>query len=213
MNTIRQFINQFKLQLRGKNHVVGWSMTPEEASLFFKDLGKTVVTFYGFSIKYHDGEGMLKIVREELLKYSPETTLVNMGATIGGLGAAYSLAKSMEFITTGIVSTEALDNVDDISESVDHVCFIKDKQWGGNMPSSNELSPTSKAMVACSDILIAIGGGKIVRDELLAGQEQGKPVQYFAAEMDHELAIHRAERMGLAPPQSFMGSAYDVFGK
>jgi hypothetical protein len=213
MSTLRQLIGRFKLQLRGKNHVVGWSMLPDQAVTFFKGLGKTVVTFYGFSVKYQDEANMLKIVREELSKYLPKTTLVNIGATMGGLGGAYPLAKSMGFITTGIVSTEALDYLDEISEAVDHICFIKDKQWGGNMPNSNELSPTSKAMVACSDTLIAIGGGKIVRDELLEGKEQGKPIQYFTAEMDHEYAINSAKRVGLPPPESFFGSAYDLFIK
>jgi len=213
MTTLRQLIGRFKLQWRGKNHIVGWSMKPNEAISFFKRQEKTVVTFFGYSINYKDEESMLKIVRDVLSQYSPETTLVNIGATMGGLGAAYPLAKSMGFITTGIVSTEALAYLDDISDSVDRVCFIQDKQWGGKLPDSNELSPTSKAMVACSDILIAIGGNDIARDELLEGKEQGKLIQYFPAEMNHEWAISRAERMGLPPPKSFLGSVHDVFGK
>lgn len=212
MSTFRQFVGRLRLQLWRKQHIVGWSMTPEEVIAFFQQQGKTIVTFYGYSVKYNDEEGMLKIVREVLSNYHPEKTLVNIGATMGGMGTAYPLIKSMGFTTTGIVSTEALDFPDSISTAVDHVCFIKDKQWGGNLPNSNELSPTSKAMVACSDILVAIGGNDVARDELLAGKAQGKPIQYFPAEMDHEAAIKRAKYLGVPLPESFMGSVHDVFG-
>jgi hypothetical protein len=213
MSALRQFLGRIRLQLRGKNHVVGWSMTPDEAISFFKGYGKTVLTFFGYSMKYEDEEMIFKIVRDMLSKHSSETTLVNYGATTGGLGAMYPLAKKMGFVTTGIVSTLALEYPDGISDAVDHVCFIADKQWGGNLPNSNELSPTSKAMVACSNILVAIGGNEISRDELLAGKESGKPIQYFPAEMDHAAAIQRAKRMGLPPPGSFWGSVHDVLGR
>ena len=156
---------------------------------------------------------MLKIVRDVLAHYSHEKTLVNIGATTGGMGEVYPLIKSLGFVTAGIVSTEALANPEYISDAVDHICFIKDKQWGGKLPNSEALSPTSKAMVACSDILVAIGGNDIARDELLEGKAQGKPIQYFPAEMDHEAAIRRAKYLGMPMPESFMGSVHDVFGK
>ena len=214
MSTLRQLIGYVKLQWRGKNHIVGWRMKPDEAVAFFKRQGKTVVTFFGYSINYHDEEGMFKIVRDALSQYSPETTLVNIGATMGGLGAVYPLAKSMGFMTTGIRSTKVLARLDNnISDAVEHICFIQDKQSGGKLSGSNELSPTSQAMVACSDILIAIGGNDIARDELLEGKKQGKPIQYFPAEMNHEWAISRAERLGLPVPRSFLGSVHEVFGK
>jgi hypothetical protein len=68
-------------------------------------------------------------------------------------------------------------------------------------------------MVDSSDILVAIGGNDIARDELLEGKVQGKPIQYFPAEMDHESAIRRAKYLGIPMPESFMGSVHDVFGK
>lgn len=213
MQTLRHFIGKLKLQLRGKNHVVGWNMTPEEAIAFFQRQGKTVLTFYGYSVDYSDKDEMLKTVRDVLSQYRPEKTLVNIGATKGGMGMAYPLIKSLGFVTAGIVSTEALAYPKGISDAVDHVCFIKDSQWGGKLPNSNELSPTSKAMVACSDILVAIGGNDIARDELLEGKSQGKPIQYFPAEMDHDAAIRRAKYLGEPMPESFMGSVHDVFGK
>ncbi len=213
MNVIQRWFGRFRLQRRGKNHVVGWNMTPQETVAFFKGLGKTVVTFYGYSVKYNDEAGMLKIVHDVLMQYSPAMELVNIGATTGGMGVAYPLIKSLGFVTAGIVSTEALLYPESISPAVDHVCFVADKQWGGKLPNSNELSPTSQAMVACSDVLIAIGGNDIARDELLAGKALGKPIQFFAADMDHEAALRRAKYLHLPPPTSFHGSVYEVFGR
>ena len=213
MNSLRQFIGRIRLQLRGKNQIVGWRMTPAEARAFFSVQRKTVLTLLGFSVKYESEDAMLQTVQEILLGYSPETTLVNIGATEGGIGAAYPLAKSLRFTTTGIVSTMALEEGAPISEAVDFICFIADDQWGGKLPGSNELSHTSKAMVACSDILIGIGGGEISRDELVAAQEKGKPVYFYPAEVNHAWAIERAEKMGLPNPDSFWGEAHEIFGK
>jgi hypothetical protein len=164
-------------------------------------------------VDYEHEEDMHRIVRNVLLQYSPEKTLINYGTTIGGLGAVYPIAKGFGFTTTGTVSALALDDPIYISDAVDHICFITDNQWGGKLPNSNELSPTSKAMVMCSNILVAIGGGAIARDELLAGQEQSKPIQYYPAEIKHEWLISRARNSGLPVPESFSGSVHDVFGK
>jgi len=212
MKRLRQFFGQIKLQLRGKNRVIGWKMTPDEAQSFFKRQGKTVLTLFGYSSGYEDEAAMLQIVKEILSKYSPETTIVNIGGTRSGIGVAYPLAKSLGFTTTGIVSSEAIDFPDEISEAVDYVCFVADKQWGGKLPDSDELSPTSEAMVACSDILIGIGGNDISRDEMLAGKEQGKPVYFYPAEVDYDWAIRRAEYLGLPRPDSFRGTAHETFG-
>jgi hypothetical protein len=213
MERFRQFTGRIKLQLRGKNHVIGWRMTPAEARAFFSARGKTVLTFLGFSFGYENEKAMLQTVRVILSGYSPATTLVNIGATEGGIGAAYPLAKSLGFTTTGIVSTKALEDAGQISEAVNSICFIRDEQWGGKLPNSAELSPTSKAMVACSDIMIGIGGGEISRDEMVAAKEQGKPVYFYPAEVNHASAIRRAEKMGLPSPESFWGEAHDVFGE
>jgi hypothetical protein len=214
MSNIRQLMGRFRLQLWGKNHFVGWSMKPEEAISFIKSLGKTLLTFYGYSgMGYENENEVLRIARNALSSYQPGNTLVIIGGTEVGVGAIYPLAKSMGFETAGILTTEALEYPDEISSSVDHVCFIRDSQYGGKLPNSNELCPTSKAMVACSDILIAIGGNNISRDELLEGKRQGKPVHYFPAEMNHARAIRRAKYLKLSPPESFLGSVHEVFGK
>jgi hypothetical protein len=214
MSTLRQLIRRFKLQLRGKNHVVGWNMTPEAVIAFFLSQRKTVLTFFGYSgMGYEDENAMLGTARKVLSKYFPETTLVNIGVTGVGIGAIYPLAKSMGFGTTGIVTSLALDYPEGISDAVDHICFVADKQWGGNLPDSDQLSPTSRAIVECSDILVGIGGGGISVAEMLAGKAQGKPVYFYPADMNHARAISHAKRMGLPPPESFRGSNPDVFDR
>ena len=194
-----------------ENRVIGWQMTPDETKSFFKGLGKKVITLVGYSSGYEDEEGMLEIVKTVLSEYSPKTSIVNIGATTGGIGTAYPVAKSMGFTTTGIVSCLAIEYIDDISTAVDHICFIEDELWGGKLPDSDELSPTSQAMVECSDILIGIGGNYIGRDELVAGKEQGKTVYFHPAEIHHEYLINRAKKMNLPPPESFWGSAHEEF--
>jgi hypothetical protein len=213
MGGFRQFIKQVMFQLRSKGRVVGWNMNPEEAVAFFEGQGKTVLTFFGYMAGYENEEEAFRIVREVLSKHSPESTLVNDGVTKWGLGEMYPIAKSMGFTTAGIVSKLILEDPLDISDSVDHICFMNDDQWGGKLPNSDELSPTSRAMVDSSNILVAIGGNDICLDELLAGKERGKTIHYYPAEVKHEWAIRRAKRMGLPEPKSFWGSVHDVFGK
>ena len=213
MKMFRHFFSKLKLSLRGKNVIVGWKMKPDEIIQFFAKQGKTVLTFYGYSTGYEDKDAMLQTVKGVLSEYSPETTIVNIGATRGGIGKSYDLAKSMGFMTTGIVSTRSLDFPGGISDAVDYICFVEDEQWGGKLPDSDELSPTSEAMVACSDILVGIGGNEISCDEMLAGKKRGKPVHFYPAEMDHAWAIRRAEYLGTQPPDSFQGAAHEVFGK
>jgi hypothetical protein len=217
MSTLRQLIGRFKLQLRGKNHIVGWNMTVEEVITFFMRQRKTVLTFYGYSgMGYEDEKAMLAIARKVLSGYSAETTLVNIGVTSSGIGAIYPLAKSMGFSTAGIVTSLALEHpagTAGISEAVDHICFVADKQWGGNLPDTHELSPTSRAMVECSDILVGIGGGGISEAEMLAGKAQGKPVYFYPADKNHAYAISYAKRMGLPPPESFDSGNPELFKK
>lgn len=189
-------------------------MAADEAIAFIRSRQKTVLTFFGYSgMGYEYEKALLNIAQMILSERFAHTTLVNIGATSVGIGAVYPLAKSMGFETAGIVTAGTLKDPTDISKAVDHVCFMKDDQFGGNLPNSNELSPTSKAMVECSDELIAIGGNDISLQELLAGQAMGKPIQYFPAEMKHEWAIRRAKKMGLPIPGSFLGTVHEVFGK
>jgi len=60
LKTFRKFIGRIKLQLRGKNHIVGWNMTSE-----------AVIAFYGYSgMGYEDEKAMLEIARKVLSGYS-----------------------------------------------------------------------------------------------------------------------------------------------
>jgi hypothetical protein len=188
-------------------------MRPEQAVSFIRRRAKMVLTLYGYSgMGYEDEEAMLRTAREVLAQYRPEKTLIVSGATEVGVGAVYPLAKTMGFETAGIVTMDEAEDPEDISVFVDHVCFIKDTQHGGRLPNSHELSPTSRAMVDCSDILVAIGGNDISREELIEGRKQGKPIQYFPAELNHERAIRRAKRKGLPMPESFSGAVHEEFG-
>ena len=196
-----------------KNKIIGMNMSPAETQAFIKNLGKRVLTFFGYSVNYENEEAMLAIVKRGLAKIPPDAVLINIGATASGIGAVYPLAKAMGFTTTGIVSSLAAKHIENISEAVDHVCFVSDTQWGGKLAGSNQLSPTSQAMVACSDVMVAIGGGEVTRDELTAGRALGRPVYFYPAEVSHQQLIQRAHKMNAPLPRSFWGAAHEVFGK
>jgi hypothetical protein len=196
-----------------KNKIAGMNMSPFGTQAFFKHFNKRVLTFLGYSVGYENQEAMLAIVRKGLSKILPDTVLINIGATASGIGAVYPLSKAMGFTTTGIVSSVAAKNMENISEAVDYVCFVADTQWGGKVKGTNQLSPTSQAMVTCSDVLVAIGGGDVTRDELTAGKTLGKPVYFYPAEVSHEYLLRRARERNEPPPESFWGAAHEVFGK
>lgn len=212
MNGLRYHLEKFRLQLRRRNEIIGWNMTPAQAKAFFVGRKKTVVTLYGYSKNYQDPPALFVILRSIFSRYSPDNTLINIGGTSSGIGAAYPLAKSMGFTTTGITSTRGIIDSFKISDFVDYICFIKDDQWGGKMPNSNELSPTSQAMVICSDIMIGIGGGKISRDELLAGKGLGKPIEFFPAEIEHTSMLRDIQDRDVTKPNNFSGEAHEHFG-
>ena len=209
---IRQSLNRTRVRLRVRGRVAGWDMTPGQAAACFEGLGRTVVTFFGYVAGYEDQKAMLEIVRSVLGSHAPDSTLINYGATRYGLGEIYPLAKSMGFMTAGIISSLAAASPGDLSRDIDQLCFIQDERWGGNLPDGSGLSPTSRAMVAVSDILVGIGGGEISRDELLDGREQGKPVIFYPADVRHAWLIRRMQRQGQPPPTSFRGAAGEVFG-
>jgi hypothetical protein len=185
---------------------------PEDIRRFFADRGKTVLTFSGFSgAGYEDPSRMLEIAAKILDGVDPKTTIINVGATTDGIGAVYQLAKDRGFQTTGIVSTEAIGYEADISPAADHVFFVQDAAWGGFLDDSEQLSPTSAAIVAVSDGFVAIGGGKVARDELLEAQRIGKEVSFHPADMNHAKAREKAEEKGLPAPTDFRGAAAALF--
>jgi hypothetical protein len=168
-----------------------------------------IVTFTGYSgAQYENTAAMLEQASRVLDKYRPSRTMVNIGATAVGIGAVYELAKLKGFTTIGIVSTLARDENVALSPCVDYVFFVKDATWGGREVGTNELSPTSRAIVVNSSRIVGIGGGDVARDEMLAARKAGKSVLFIPADMDHRLARDKALKRGLPEPTDFRGSAY-----
>jgi hypothetical protein len=187
--------------------------TPAEIQAYFRDQHKTVLTFLGYSgAEYEDPTAMIQRVREVLRAFNPERTIINIGATKEGIGAVYEIAKQQGFTTVGIVSTQAQVTKTTLSSCVDVVFFVRDASWGGLVNGTDRLSPTSMAMVASSDQLVAIGGGEISRDEALGAQRSGKPVRFIPADMNHALARKRAAQRAQPPPTDFSGAVAAAFG-
>ena len=179
---------------------------------FVRDRGKSVLTLIGYSAaEYEDGEAMKRHVTETLAGYDPAKTLVNIGATAPGIGAAYEIAKSKGFATIGIVSTQARDNDVELAACVDDVFYVADDTWGGFLEDGKRLSPTSTALVECSSAIVAIGGGEIGRDEMIAARRAGKSVTFIPADMNHAIARAKAAKKGQPEPQNFSGAAAAVF--
>lgn len=179
---------------------------------YFAARGKTVVSFVGYSGSgYEDEARMLRDAGSVLDGFSPRSTIVNIGATEAGIGAVYRLAKARGFQTTGIVSVlAALDGLSP-SAHVDRVFYIEDDTWGGFTDDGGRLSPTSRAIVENSDMIVGIGGGPIARDELLEARRQGRMVVFFPADMNHSNAAASAARSADQPPINLAGAAHDVF--
>jgi hypothetical protein len=187
-------------------------MTVDEVKAFFQQQNKKVLTFTVYSgAGYQDTSAMLEQAAKILDEFDPETTLVNLGATIDGIGLVYEIAKQKGFTTTGIVSTQAKEYNAQISPWVDRVFFVEDATWGGFLPDSDELAPTSEAMVSVSDILVGIGGGAVARDEMQAAQAAGKEIRFYPADMNHQKAIEKAKKKGQPVPADFSGAAGAAF--
>jgi hypothetical protein len=181
---------------------------PPQVKAFFAQDGRQVVTFLGYSAaEYEHRDVMLAEADRLLATLDPKRVWINIGATRDGIGAVYELAKRRGFATSGIVSMEAKRAGAELSPCVDQVFFVQDPTWGGYLPGTRTLSPTSEAMVAASDRMIAIGGGEVARDELLAARRLGKPTTFIPADMNHQIAIRKAASRGAAPPSDFRGAA------
>jgi hypothetical protein len=168
---------------------------------------KSVLTFMGYSgAGYEDQAAMLKRASAVLDRFDPAKTLVNIGATIDGIGAVYEVARRKGFETAGIVSSQARTGGATLAPCAGTVFFVEDASWGGRLEGSTELSPTSSAIVRVSDHLVAIGGGDIARDEFMAARALGKKTEFIAADMNHDIARARAKKNGQAPPTDFRGT-------
>ncbi len=183
---------------------------PKEVVEWFKTRNKTVVTLLGYSGMGYENILLLEQQVQELLKnYTPSKTIVNIGATSPGIGQLYGLVKSLGFETTGIVSSLAEDYGETFSPDCSHVFVIKDTLWGGINPETQQYSPTSRAMIECSDVVAAFGGNEISRDEYVLAQQTGKITHYYPAETNHDLTLQRAHKKGQPAPAHFWGSLHD----
>ncbi len=181
--------------------------THADISAYFAARKWHVITFVGYSgAEYEHPQQMLAHAEHLLQPFSRDDTVVNIGATKSGIGAVYELAKKMGFRTSGIVSSLARDEGVEISDCVDLVFYVQDTQWGGIVPGSGRLSPTSQTIVDVSTALFAIGGGDIARDEYLATRRLGKRTEFVAAEMNHRIAREKAARKGQPEPTDFRGT-------
>lgn len=116
----------------------------------------------------------------------------------------------MAFTTTGIVSIQAKKYNVELSPCVDQVFFVEDTTWSGFIEGSDELSPTSKAMVEASDIIVSLGDGEAGRDEMLAARRSVKDVRVFPADMNHQRATEKPRKKGLPLPTEFSGAMRDA---
>ncbi|GAA4352570.1 hypothetical protein GCM10023165_41990 [Variovorax defluvii] len=165
--------------------------------------GRHVLTFLGYSgAGYQNLAAMLAEAAAVLARHDPARTTVNIGATTDGIGAVYRLARSRGFPTMGIVSSQALNSGAAWAPEVERIDVIDDATWGGAGPDGM-LSPTSAAMVAVSDEMVAIGGGAIARDELMAARREGKRCRFIPAESNHQIAREKASKAGKPVPASF----------
>ena len=186
----------------------------QQIAQFVHARGMKVLSFVGYSgAGYEDSAAMRATAAQVLSLHDPATTLVNIGGTAAGIGAVYELAKRRGFATIGIVSTLARDVGEPLSPCVDHVFFVPDSRWGGRLPGSTRLSPTSAAIVAHSDEIVAIGGGEVARDELLGARDAGKAISVFAADMNHRIARDKAQAKGHSAPTDFGGAVGAAFAR
>ncbi|HEY5777814.1 MAG TPA: hypothetical protein VIT00_03705 [Terrimicrobiaceae bacterium] len=188
--------------------------TVAKIKAFINDQQMTVLTFAGYSgAEYEDPQTMLAHASRVLDGLDPAKTLINIGATEVGIGAVYELSKRKGFTTMGIVSTLARDERVPLSTCVDYVFYVKDSHWGGKVPGTDHLSPTSAALVECSTSFVAIGGGEAARDEMLAARKAGKPVAFIPADMNHRIAREKAQKKGQPEPTDFRGAAHGSLAK
>jgi hypothetical protein len=181
---------------------------------FIHSKQRAVLTFTGYSgAQYEDPQAMMEHAARVLDGQDPAKTLINIGATEVGIGAVYELAKRKGFTTMGIASTLARYEHVPLSRCVDYVFYVRDGYWGGKVPGTDHLSPTSAALVECSTSFVAIGGGDATRDEMLAARNAGKPVTFIPADMNHRIAREKALKKGEPEPTDFRGAAHGVLAK
>lgn len=175
-----------------------------------KASGMRVYTLFGYSLlDYEDKRKVMGKIRHDLENLDPKEWVINIGATEDGIGAAYHIAKTLGFRTTGIVSTQALTYSGKFSPAVDDIFIVNDKRWGGRDPKTQELAATTQAFIEVSDVIAAYGGGQNTAVTLEEAIKRRKDVRYAAAEMNHTIAQSQTNSDDL----NYRGAAYDTWIK
>ncbi|MDB5037432.1 MAG: hypothetical protein JWQ35_960 [Bacteriovoracaceae bacterium] len=187
-------------------------LTADEVIQEVKKIGKSVYTLFGFSVlDYEKKRQVMADIRRELEPLDRKTTVINIGATEDGIGAAYEVAKTMGFETIGIVSTQALAYSGKFSPYVDRIFIVNDKRWGGYVEGTKDLTPASRAFLETSDIISAHGGGENTAVILREAVRAGKKVFYSPAEMSHAVANKRAKEKGQPASTDYSGQAFHAW--
>lgn len=176
--------------------------------------GRRVVTFGGYGeLGYEDEGAVLALARQELQGCDPARTVVATGTliTLGfqpGIALVYGLARSMGLATLGIHPSVALRQPERhaVAAGVAQVCFVDDVTWGG-CDAAGRPSATLQALLAVTDLFVAIGGGEHTAQELRCFRRAGKAVRVHPARM-HGPTMERWTRAQGLPPRDLEGAAW-----
>ena len=179
--------------------------SPEEVVRIFLRKRKRVVTFLGYGeLGYADTDALMSVISKELDRFDPASTVVNTGTLVTagyrrGIVDVYEAASRRDFETTGIHPSIALTvrGSYGLSWLVHETYFVHDETWGGLSDEERRPSPTLRVLLAVTDEVIAVGGGKHTAQELEAFLRAGKPVRFHPAEMDHALSRRWASNNGV----------------
>ena len=126
---------------------VNSAATVESIRAYFQKQDRTVVTFMGYSgADYQDKTGMLARASAVLDGLDPRKTIVNIGATIDGIGAVYALARQKGFETAGIVSSQARVSNAMLAPCAGTVFFVEDASWGGVLSGRQHCRPPPRRL-------------------------------------------------------------------
>lgn len=179
---------------------------------------KSVVTFLGFGeLGYQDRTTLEAAIRAELRRHRPDQVIINTGTLITegfrrGIADVYEYARESGFTTTGIHPSVALHYPKRhyLSPFVDHVFFVYDETWGGWLDQAGQRSPTLETLIAVTDEVVVIGGGKHTAEEMQAFLDSNRPVRFYAAEMNHGVAREWFAGRG-EPDVDYRGAAWRLW--
>jgi hypothetical protein len=168
---------------------------------FFASLGKHVIYFAGYGeLGYEEVECVQRIAHQVLGEWTPSKVVMHVGTLLrvgghNGIADIYVVARELGIETTGIHPSVAQDFADThrVSPFCDHVFFVADETWGGLLEGGENPSQTLRLHLDVSDEIVVIGGGKHAAGELKAFVSSGKPVRFFAADMNHNTTRQWAE--------------------